>query len=84
MHEGRIASVARAPAVMPDFRFALRAPAEAWARFWEPVPAPGYQDLFALQRRKDLVMEGDLQPLMANLLYIKDVLAAPRKAGAAR
>ena len=24
-------------------------------------------------------MEGDLHPLMANLLYFKDVLAAPRK-----
>jgi len=84
VHEGRIAAVTRAPAVMPDFRFALRAPAEAWARFWEPVPAPGYQDLFALQRRKDLVMEGDLQPLMANLLYVKEVLAAPRRRGAAR
>jgi hypothetical protein len=79
VHEGRIASVTRAPSVMPDFRFALRAPADAWARFWQPVPEPGWQDLFALQRRKLLVMEGDLQPLMANLLYVKDVLASPRK-----
>ncbi len=82
VHEGRIASVTRAPAVMPDFRFALRAPADAWARFWQPVPEPGWQDLFALQRRKLLVMEGDLQPLMANLLYVKDLLASPRKLGA--
>ena len=53
---------------------------------WKPVPEPGWQDLFALQRRKLLTMEGDLQPLMANLLYIKDVLASPRRlhAGAAR
>jgi len=79
VREGRIASVARAPAVMPTYSFALRAPAEAWRRFWEPVPPPGWQDLFALQRHKALVMEGDLQPLMANLLYIKDVLAAPRR-----
>ena len=27
-------------------------------------------------------VEGDLQPLMANLRYIKDVLAAPRGTGA--
>lgn len=84
VHEGRIAVVTRAPAVMGDFRFALRAPADAWARFWRPMPEPGWQDLFALQRRKLLVMEGDLQPLMANLLYIKDVMAAPRRLAAAR
>jgi hypothetical protein len=84
VQEGRIAEVARAPAMMPNFSFALRAPADAWARFWAPVPEPGWQDLFALQRHKALVMEGNLQPLMANLLYVKDVLASPRKLGAPR
>jgi hypothetical protein len=82
VHEGRITVVERAPAMMADYSFALRAPADAWQRFWAPVPEPGWQDLFALQRHKALVMEGDLQPLMANLLYVKDVLAAPRKLGA--
>jgi hypothetical protein len=82
VREGRIERVARAPSVMPDYSFALRAPAETWTRFWEKVPAPGYQDLFALQRRKELVMEGNLHPLMANLLYIKEVLASPRRSGA--
>jgi hypothetical protein len=84
VQEGRIAGVSRAPAVMPSYSFALRAPAEAWQRFWAPVPEPGWQDLFALQRRKALTMEGELQPLMANLLYIKDVLASPRKLGSPR
>jgi hypothetical protein len=84
VQEGRITEAVRAPAVMPNFSFALRAPAEAWARFWAPVPAPGWQDLFALQRHKALVMEGDLQPLMVNLLYIKDVLASPRRLATTR
>jgi hypothetical protein len=84
VQEGRIAGVSRAPAVMPSYSFALRAPAQAWQRFWAPVPEPGWQDLFALQRRKALTMEGELQPLMANLLYIKDVLASPRKLGSPR
>ena len=79
VREGRIETVTRAPAMMADYTFALRAPAEAWGQFWQPVPKPGWQDLFALQRQKLLVMEGDLQPLMANLLYIKDVLASPRR-----
>jgi hypothetical protein len=29
-------------------------------------------------------VEGDLHPFMANLLYFKDVLAAPRKENAER
>ena len=46
------------------------------------VPAPGHNDIFALFKRGKLKIEGDLHPFMANLLYIKDVLAAPRKEAA--
>jgi hypothetical protein len=47
--------------------------------FWKKVPAPGHNDIFALFKRGKLTIEGDLHPFMANLLYVKDVLAAPRK-----
>ena len=40
-------------------------------------------DLFAMIRRRALRVEGNLQPFMANLLWFKDVLAAPRGAQAA-
>ena len=43
-------------------------------------PAPGWHDLFALLRRGDVKFEGDQRVLMAYLLYVKLVLAAPRKA----
>jgi hypothetical protein len=43
------------------------------------VPRAGYHDLFALTRFGHARIEGDLQPLMANLRYVKDVLAAPRR-----
>ena len=49
--------------------------------FWSPQPPPGFNDIFALFKRKLQRIEGDLHPFMANLLYIKDVLAA---AGAAQ
>lgn len=75
---GRIASVTRGPLAMPTWTFALRASAGAWAEFWKPVPQPGFNDVFALSKRRLLRIEGDLQPFMANLLYFKDVLAAPR------
>jgi hypothetical protein len=35
--------------------------------------------VFALVKQKLMSVEGDIHPFMANLLYFKDVLAAPRK-----
>src|SRR3989304_6361576 len=77
--EGRIAPVERGPFLMRPWSFAVRASADAGRRFWEPVPAPGYHDLFAMKKLGVARVEGDLVPLMANLRYLKDVLAAPRR-----
>jgi pimeloyl-ACP methyl ester carboxylesterase len=77
--EGRVVGVTPGPFVTPNYSFALRAPRDEWELFWTKVPPPGHHDIFALFKRGKLVIEGDLHPLMANLLYIKDVLAAPRK-----
>ncbi len=76
--EGRIVALERGPFLMRSWTFALRAPAAAWLRFWEPLPAPGYHDLFAMKKLGVARVEGDLHPLMAHLRYVKDVLAAPR------
>jgi hypothetical protein len=43
------------------------------------VPAPGYHDIFAMTKGGRARVEGNLQPLMANLRFIKDLLAAPRR-----
>ena len=80
--EGRIASITPGPFVTPNYSFALRAPRDEWEMFWEKVPKPGHNDIFALFKRGKLTIEGDLHPFMANLLYIKDVLAAPRRTSA--
>ncbi|HEY9566867.1 MAG TPA: hypothetical protein VIR38_02155 [Thalassobaculum sp.] len=76
--EGRIEAVEAGPFRMRGWRFAIRADADAWLRFWEPVPVPGYHDIIAMARLGVARLEGDLQPLMANLRYVKDVLASPR------
>ncbi|NQW11803.1 MAG: hypothetical protein HQ481_18225 [Alphaproteobacteria bacterium] len=78
VHEGRIEAVETGPFRMRAWRFAIRADASAWIRHWEPIPAPGYHDVIAMTRLGVARLEGDLQPLMANLRYIKEVLAAPR------
>jgi hypothetical protein len=78
--EGRLAAVERGPFLLRSWSFAVRAPADAWARFWQPTPEPGYHDLFAMKKLGVAQVEGDLWPLMAHLRYVKDVLAAPRRA----
>ena len=75
---GRITSVTRGPFVMPAWTFALRASRETWEQFWMANPQPGFHDLFALVKRRALRIEGNLHPFMSNLLYFKDVMAAPR------
>jgi hypothetical protein len=78
---GRIDKVEKGPFVMRSWTFAIRASAAVWESFWEPVPKPGFHDVFALLRKGRIVFEGNLQPFMANLLYVKGVLAAPRALG---
>lgn len=82
--EGRIDSVRSGPVVMPSWTFALRAPRDAWAAFFQPVPPPGSNDLFAMLKKRVLKIEGNLHPFMANLLYFKGVLATLRSLEATR
>ena len=77
--DGRLRAVERGPFLLRSWSFAVRAPADAWASFWQPLPAPGYHDLFAMKKLGVARVEGDLWPLMAHLRYVKDVLAAPRR-----
>ena len=81
--EGSVANVERGPFLLRPWTFAVRASADAWARFWAPVPEPGYHDLFAMKKLGVARVEGDLVPLMANLRYVKDVVTAPRRARSA-
>lgn len=79
VHEGRVEKVERGPFLMPAWSFKLRASDDAWRRFWEPVPAAGWHDLFAMAKGGHATVEGDLRPLMANLRYVKDVLGKLRR-----
>lgn len=81
---GRIMGVRKGPFVMPSWTFGLAASAESWQRFWQRLPPPGYHDLFALLRQGELTLTGDMHPFMANLLYIKEVLASLRDVETAR
>jgi hypothetical protein len=82
IHRGRLESMEPGPHIQPRWTFALRAPAAAWAKFWQAVPPPGAHDLIAMLKSGDLRLEGDQHPFIANLRYFKELLALPRAAGA--
>lgn len=76
---GSISALDRGPILMRSSRFQINATAEGWRKFWEPIPEPGWHDLLALTKRGAARIDGDLHPLLANLQYFKDLLAAPRR-----
>lgn len=76
--QGRAQSVSRGPFLLRPWTFAVRMGAEDWMRFLRPMPEPGWHDIMALTKRGAARVEGNLQPFMANLQYVKDLLAAPR------
>jgi hypothetical protein len=79
VQEGRVTKVTPGPFITPDYTFCLRASRSVWDKFWQRLPPLGYTDVFALVKQKLMRVEGDIHPFMANLLYFKDVIAAPRR-----
>lgn len=75
---GRVVSVTRGPFLLKSSTFTIRAEAEAWERFLEPYPAPGFHDLMAMTKGGIARVEGNLTPFMGNLQYVKDLIALPR------
>jgi pimeloyl-ACP methyl ester carboxylesterase len=79
IEQGRIREYRKGLPLLCSWVFAVRGSAPAWAALWQDPPPPGWHDIFALAKRGEMSLEGNLQPLMANLQYIKDVVALPRK-----
>lgn len=80
VEKGRVTGVARGPFLLRSATFAVRASAETWEKLLKPVPDPQTHDLLALSKVGLARIEGNLQPFMANLQYVKDVVTAPRTA----
>jgi pimeloyl-ACP methyl ester carboxylesterase len=78
IEQGRLEECRRRLPLLCSWVFAIRGSAHAWAALWQDTPQPGWHDIFALSKRGEMSLEGNLQPLMANLQYIKDVVTLPR------
>ena len=53
--------------------------ADAWTRFWQAEPPPGFHDIFAMTSTGAALIEGDLTPLRRHLRFVKALLALPRE-----
>lgn len=63
---------------LTSWDFGVYADISAWQDFWQAVPQPGSNDIFALARNKRLEIKGNILVLMQNLQFFKDVLALAR------
>lgn len=75
---GRIAAMERRLALFQDRLLTIRGSARAWHALWQPLPEPGWHDLFALTQRGEMRIEGCMHSFFAHLQYLKDVLEMPR------
>lgn len=78
IERGAVARVTQGPLIMPKTDLRLRAASETWSHFLEPVPPPGYHDLFAMRRYRRIQIEGDIRLMSAYLFYIKRLFALLR------
>jgi hypothetical protein len=81
--DGRLESITEGPSRKTPWRFALRTDAEALARFWTPLPAPGFHDIFGLVKIGRGRIDGDILTLVKNLRFFKEFMALGRQGGAA-
>jgi len=75
---GRVTAVTRGPFLLRPWTFSITATPETWLKLLKAVPDPGTHDLMALSKVGLARIEGNLQPFMANLQVIKDIVTAPR------
>ena len=76
--EGGRVSVERETWRVSGWDFAIRGPEEAWRKFWQQMPPPMHHDLHALVRAGKFRLEGDIDLMLANMLYLKLVLETMR------
>ena len=71
IEKGRVIDVRRRRLAMESGVFIVRASAEAWKEHWKPMPARNFHDLLSMIAAGHAAVDGDLTPLLQNLLYFK-------------
>lgn len=78
IQNGRIARCAVEDQRVLQYDFAIHGPEEAWQKFWQKMPPPMHHDLHALIRAGKMRIEGDIDLMLGNMLYIKILLETLR------
>jgi hypothetical protein len=81
MHDGKVKNINTDPAPLDPYDFALRASAQTWREFGQPVPKPMFHGIWAASFREDLKLEGNLLVLMQNLRNFTVQFELLRKCG---
>lgn len=83
VQSGRVTNVTVDPGPLDvAYDFAIRAGAETWRGFGEPVPAPMFHGIWAATFRRDMRLEGKVLVLMQNLRCITRQIELLRVVGA--
>jgi hypothetical protein len=76
--DGRLETIFEGPSRKTPWRFALRTDADALAQFWQPIPKPGFHDLFGLVKIGRGRIDGDILALVKNLRFFKEFMGLAR------
>ena len=81
MHDGKVKNINTNPGPLDPYDFALRASANTWKEFSQPMPKPMYHGIWSASFRKDLKIEGNHLVLMKNLRNFTVQFELLRKTG---
>ena len=81
MHDGKVKNINTNPGPLDAYDFALRASANTWKEFSQPMPKPMYHGIWSASFRKDLKIEGNHLILMKNLRNFTVQFELLRKSG---
>ena len=81
MHDGKVKKINTNPSPLDPYDFALRASANTWKEFGQPIPKPMYHGIWSASFLRDLKIEGNHLVLMKNLRNFTVQFELLRKAG---
>jgi hypothetical protein len=81
MHDGKVKNINTNPSPLDPYDFALRASANTWREFGQPMPKPMYHGIWSASFLKDLKIEGNHLVLMKNLRNFTVQFELLRKTG---
>lgn len=76
--DGRLETIVEGPSRKTPWRFAFRTDADALAQFWQPIPKPGFHDIFGLVKIGRGRIDGDILALVKNLRFFKEFMGLAR------